>query len=169
MVKAVRSVSACSLPSPPQVKEYPWRSAKICFFNFQACTNFSEGDVVKRPSDCLPLGPQVSLSSRNYLQFLSKDLFSSPVFGNNNIVSLCFLSFWLFWRTPRRMIFLDLIKSHLTKMPFINSFSSSPPGLYGHLHSPGPKSFKLELLSPSSPLGALYFYFSSFMGVSLSN
>lgn len=153
----------------PQVKEYPWSSAKICFFNFQACTNFSEGDVVKRPWVCLHFGPQVSLSSRNYLQFLSKDLFSFQDFGNNNIVSLYFLSIWLFLRTPRRMTFLDLIKSHLNKMPFIEFFSSSPPGLYGHLHSPRPKSFQLELISPSSPMGALYFYFSPFMGVSLSN
>ena len=67
------------------------------------------------------------------------------------------------------MTFLDLIKSHLNKMPFIEFFSSSPPGLYGHLHSPRPKSFQLELISPSSPMGALYFYFSPFMGVSLSN
>ena len=64
---------------------------------------------------------------------------------------------------------LGLIKSLLTKMPFISFFSSSPPAVLTDLHSPGPRSFQLEIISPSSPLRVLYFYFSSFIGTSLSN
>ena len=34
ILMAVPPMSAYSLPSPPQVKEYPWSSPKICFLSF---------------------------------------------------------------------------------------------------------------------------------------
>lgn len=113
----------------------------------------SQKGTRSQPSVSPSLVP-VALYPAEMLCSFSPVMGSLPCFAGttDNIGSLCFISF----------------RPSLPKRRSSN-FSPPAPGISRDLYSPGPKSFQLEIIAPSSQLTVLYFYFSPFMRASLAN
>lgn len=162
------SVLQCIL-TPPRLRSIHGALPRFASLTSKLAPTSQKGTLWNALGCAFSWPPSLSIFSRNYLQFLSKDLFSSKFLVITTLSLLAFYHF-LFLRIPGRMTFLDLIKSHLTKMPFIEFSSLQGPQVSRGIYTlTWPQILSAGTHFSLLTIGSALFYFSPFIVVTLSN